>query len=460
MHYTQKLVDMDVILPVHPLQPLEHTDAPGPEIFSLRPPSLMPSQIIGRAQELQELCSLLERPEQRLVVLTGPGGVGKTCLALQAIQQLGKHYPEGRIVVPLAHFSSPSMLLLALSQTLGLQPRARPDLFERIVNHLGASRALLMFDTFEHMLSSATLILDLLRVCPQIHILLTSRTTVRLQGACEYVLRPLALPAAYASHETTSLLRNPSVALFMHYAFAANRQVQLHAQNAQIVIDICRCLDGIPLALRQAAAQLKRLTLPELLSTLSQNGHALDALSCEQEYLPPRQQTMRANIAWCYKLLTAEEQTLFRRLAAFPDGCSLATIEAICVRLGGLHSPILECVTSLLNKGILCTSGGHQPHLKLLEMYRLYALELLQASDEMKDCVSNTVDESLHLTKRELEVLRLIAEGSTNVQVARHLVISPRTVNIHVQSIYSKLAVSSRVGAVRYAIEHQLLSAS
>lgn len=460
MHSARMPVIEDEILPAFPSRQNEHVYAPGPEIFSRLVPLPVPPQLIGRAKEMQELCSLLERSEQRLLVLCGIGGVGKTCLALQAMQQLGQNYPEGRIVVPLAHLSDPSLLLLALSHTLGLRQKERANLFEGIVDCLGTSRILLMFDTFEHMLPSAMLLLDLLRACPQLHVLLTSRTSVRLQGACEYSLGPLALPTPCSPLEPVSLLHNPSIALFMHDAHLANREIRLNAQNAQTVIEICRRLDGIPLALRQAAAQLKRMTLAELLAALSQSEQTVEVLSYQLDYLPQRQQTMRANITWCYQLLTAEEQTLFRRLAAFTDGCSLDTIETICARLGGIHSPVLECVTSLLNKGLVHTTGGPQPHLKLLEMYRLYALELLQGSDEIKDCLASKVDEPPQLTKRELEVLRLMVQGSTNVQVARHLVISPRTVNIHVQSIYSKLAVSSRVGAVRYAIEHQLLTAS
>jgi predicted ATPase/DNA-binding CsgD family transcriptional regulator len=535
---------------------------------------IQPTPFMGREKEVAAVLHQLLREDVRLVTLTGPGGVGKTRMALHVAGQVRAHFANGVWFVLLAPISDPDLVIPTIAQTLGLWEAGERSLLERLQVFLRERQVLLLLDNFEQVVSAATHVANLLTSCPHLKVLVTSREGLHVQAEREFPVPALSLPDPKRLPDLVALSQYEAVALFIQRAQAVSPEFHLTNANAPMVAEICVRLDGLPLAIELAATRIKLLPPQALLTRL---GQRLQLLISNARDMPARQQTLRNTIQWSYDLLDAQEQRLFCLLSVFVGGCTLAAVEAVSAALGDTALPVLDGVTSLLDKNLLHQTAqeGEEVRLLMLETIRAYGWEALAERQE-REAIQAThaayylalaeeaevalggpqhllwlerlgreydnllaalhwlrgqasrvegageaaeqalrletalswfwtvrgyqndgrrrprhlfldLEEALSteeaapmppltgiwqppappargtpsapagLTEREVEVLCLIAQGLTDAQIAGHLVISPRTVNHHTTSLYSKLGVSSRAAATRYAFEHHLL---
>jgi predicted ATPase len=313
----------------------------------------------------------------RLVTLTGPGGSGKTRLGLQLVGELLDLFPDGILFVDLAPVTEPALVPAALMQTLRIRQDAGPSPVESLMEHLGTKRLLLLLDNFEHLLPAAPFVAELLAACPQLKVLVTSRTVLRLRGEHEFPVPPLALPDRMQLPPIERLTRYAAVELFIQRAVAAHPAFAVTDENAAAVVEICHRLDGLPLAIELAAARLRLFTPASLLARLDNCLKLLTQGACD---LPARQRTLRDTIAWSHDLLSPAEQKLFRCLAVFVGGATMEAAEAVCSRAGDLEIDILGGVASLVDRNLLrrLEGPGDEPRFTMLEAIREYGLEQLQ----------------------------------------------------------------------------------
>lgn len=357
------------------------------------------TSLIGREQEIAAVCTLLARPSVRILTLTGTGGVGKTRLALAVAAEVQQNFPDGVYFISLEHLRDADLVVPTMVQALGLQTNNRPSL-ETLQAELHERRQLLVLDNFEAVVASGPRLLELLAACPRLKLLVTSREALRIRGEREFVVQPLALPDPQHQPTGESLSRYGAVALFLERAREVQPTLQLTASTAPLITEICRRLDGLPLALELAAARLKVLSLSALLERLERRLHILTGGPRD---LPTRQQTLRQTIAWSYDLLSSEEKRLFRLLAAFVNGCALEAAEAVYSALGGERELVLDGVTSLLDKHLLYQSnriqGEHPPRLLMHETVREFSLEALAANQELEAAQQCHAEYYLRLTE-------------------------------------------------------------
>lgn len=338
-----------------------------------------PTELVGRAEEVDELRGLLlVRPDVRLVTLTGAGGSGKTRLALEMAGDLAPAFGDGAAFVDLAPLADAALVPVAIAETLGVRETGDRPLLASLAEALRRRHLLLVLDNFEHVLAAGPAVAGLLAAAPRLRVLATSRAPLRVRGEHVYPVAPLdyPAPASLASPTTLSveaIAAYPAVALFERRAQAADPEFRLTADNAAAVADICRRLDGLPLALELAAARVRLLPPSDMRQRLAA---PLAFLSSGPRDLPARQQTLRAILTWSYDLLDASEQALFRRLGVFAGGFSLEAVAAIGSDVG---VDVLDAIETLLGQGLLARRGG--PHgearFTLLETVREYALEKL-----------------------------------------------------------------------------------
>jgi predicted ATPase len=336
-----------------------------------------PTRLVGREAELRAICRLIADEGSRLVVITGPGGSGKTRLAIEAGFSLASTFDDGVCFVPLAAVRAPGLVGPAIAQALELKEAADDEPAAVVARHLRNRRMLLLLDNFEQIVDAASLIAELLAGCPLVGFLVTSRAGLRVRGEQEFPLAPLALPDPARLPPAEGLAGYPAVALFVERARAARPDFALTPDNAAAVAEICVRLDGLPLALELAAARVKLLPPQAMLPRLARR---LPLLTGGARDLPARQQTLRDAVAWSYNLLEPAEQALFARLAVFSGGFDLEAAEAV----SGGDVEILDTLESLVSQSLLRrleTSGG-APRFSMLETVREFASDRLDEHDD------------------------------------------------------------------------------
>jgi len=348
------------------------------------PPPFLPTPatpLLGREAEVAVAAAMLAGDEVRLLTLTGPGGVGKTRLALRVAAELRDAFPDGVHFVSLAPLTDPALVVTAVARGLALAEAGGEPLTTRLIAWLRDRRLLLVLDNCEHVLEAMGLASALLVACPRLAVLATSRAPLRLDGEHEYPVQPLALPAPGKRLSPSQVLSYPATALFVSRARAVAPDRLLSDADVPVIAEICRGLDGLPLAIELAAARARLLAPVAILARLER---PLALLTCGPRDAPARQRTLRDTLDWSYALLTPAEQALFARLAVFAGGAALEAIQVVCGDAAGGPSDVLGVIDGLVRASLLHRQedGAGAGRFGMLETIREYAQERLAASGD------------------------------------------------------------------------------
>jgi predicted ATPase/DNA-binding CsgD family transcriptional regulator len=386
------------------------------------------TSFVGRERELEEIKRLVST--YRLATLTGPGGVGKTSLALHAARDLYRTFPDGAQFIALSAIHDPTLIIPTIAQTLGLAESPDQLLFDGLKAFLRDRQMLLLLDNFEQVISAAPLLTELLAACAELKLLVTSREALHVRGEHELPLLPLELSSLdlmpdQLSFETLS--QYPSIALFVERAQASLPDFQVTADNALVVAQVCARLDGLPLAIELAAARIKLLPPQAMLARLQESS--LGLLTGGARDAPERQQALRNTVQWSYDLLNTDEQRTFRWLSVFVGGCTLeAASTVINTSHHVLSSIVLDNITSLINKSLVRQAENNgEARLVMLETIREFGLERLTQENELETVqrahahyyLSRAEETESHLSGREQKAwLRRLADEQDNLRAA------------------------------------------
>jgi predicted ATPase/class 3 adenylate cyclase/Tfp pilus assembly protein PilF len=373
-------------------------DFPPPRSLEGRVTNLpaQPTPLVGRDRELEAVRALLLAEDTRMVTLTGPGGTGKTRLALQVAADTVDEFPDGVYGVLLAPVTDPEVVPLELARVLEIEETPTQPIIEALKAGLAGRCTLILFDNFEHVGAAAYLLAELLAACPRLKLLVTSREALRIAAERQYPVPPLA--------------ESEAVMLFVERARAVRPDFELTDETGPVVAEICKRLDGLPLAVELAAAWSKVLPPAALLRRLERR---LELPASRSADVPARQSTLREAIAWSYDLLSDEERRLHARLSVFMGGCTVEAAERVADPDGELGIDVLEGIASLVDRSLLRESEDDEgePRFAMLATIREYAREHLRES--------GGEDELLH--RHAVEFARFAEEADARVRTGDQL---------------------------------------
>jgi predicted ATPase/class 3 adenylate cyclase len=354
----------------------------GEKLASL--PSNLPERsvpLLGRATVIRELAALLD--QHRMVTITGPGGIGKTSTAVELCRHMVPEFLDGISFVPMAEVTKPENVLPTIAGVLDVKENEVRSLEEGVLSLIGDKKALLMLDNLEQVVEAAPRIAGLLAGSPNLRLIVTSRAPLRITAEYEYRLDPLSLPPRDAPLSVQDLDDYAAVKLFVDRARSVNPSFEITTENAAAVVEICRRLDGLPLAIELAAPRVRILTADALLERLS---HSLDVLTAGPRDLPLRQQTLRGAIDWSHSLLDDAEKRLFRRLSVFVGGATIDDIQSVAADHGG---DVINELESLVEKALVAINGSR---FSMLQTIREFAAESLEAAGEVREITRRYAD--------------------------------------------------------------------
>jgi predicted ATPase/class 3 adenylate cyclase len=399
-----RLKDLSVAQRLHQLLvPGLRSDFPTPRTLENRPTNLpvQPTVLIGRDREMKDTLRLLERGDIRLLTMTGPGGTGKTRLALQLAAEVVDDFPDGVFFVTLAPLTDPELVVTTIAQTLAVHEQPGRTVPETLADFLADKKLLLVLDNFEHVIEAGAEVAAVMARAPRVKAVVTSRAPIHIAAEHEYAVPPLALPDPGHLPQLQVLTQYEAVALFIARAQAVKPDFEVASGNAAAVAEICVRLDGLPLAIELAAARVRMVSPQAILQRLDQRlkllvGGARDA--------PARQQTLHGAIDWSYRLLPEPEQRLFADLSVFVGGCTLEAAEKVCERDG---VDVFEGLSSLIEKSLLRQTEGEdgESRFLMLETIREYASQQLEERGEADELRHRHAESVLTLVQSEADLM-------------------------------------------------------